>query len=392
MRTLTTARREAEEFARALEHPADPTSARYAELTRTVALLRTTPQPVPDPAFVRNLRERLLTAPDEALTPADPPRHRQVAPARPRPHRRRMATLAAGLTLVGGTAGIAAAAQGTLPGDSLYPVKRGLESIQLQLTTSSASRGRDLLAQASTRVAEAAALLKQSTDARSVALANEALAAATSSANDGAELLLADYTTSRRESDVTAVRSFASTQMHALAQITALATAVHPSASQLGDALAAIDQSARSACVSCSAAPPLNLPESIANASASNPLTTLVYAPTQRAGALEALARKAEAVARHQVGTPGNGPATLPATITPTTPPTTGGGLPTVSTPDLKKPVKDILGGLAGTGDNVPGQVVNTVNGVVTGLTGAATGTVQSLVDGLSGNKGSTGK
>jgi hypothetical protein len=387
---LTTARREAEEFARALEHPADPTSRPYAELTRTVALLRATPQPTPDPAFVSDLRERLLAAADEATVPATTPPSHRAAPARP--HRRRLATLAAGLTLVGGTAGIAAAAQGTLPGDSLYPVKRGLESIQLQLTTSGASRGHDLLNQAATRVGEAATLLKQSTGARSVALATEALGAARTSANDGAELLLADYTTSRQESDVTAVRSFAADQMQALAQVTRLTTAVQPVASQLGDALAAIDQKARSVCVTCSAAPPLGLPESIVNVSAANPLTVLVYAPTQRAGALEALARKAEAIARSQVGTPENIPSTLPPATAPTTTPADN-GLPAAPTPDLKKPVKDLLGGLAGSGGEVvPGQVVNTVNGAVTGLTGAATTTVQSLVNGLGGSKDSTSK
>lgn len=389
MRTLSTARREAEEFARALEHPADPTSRPYAELTRTVARLRATPQPAPDPAFVSDLRERLLTAADEAIVPGTPPRSHRSAPVRP--HRRRLATLAAGLTLVGGTAGIAAAAQGTLPGDSLYPVKRGIESIQLQLTTSSVSRGHDLLSQAATRVDEATRLLRQSTGARNVALATDALGAATANANDGAELLLADYATSRQESDVTAVRSFAANQMHALAQVTALSASVQPVASQLGDALAAIDQKARSVCVTCSAAPPLGLPESIINASAANPLTALVYAPTQRAGALEALARKAEAIARSQVGAPENTPSTLPPATTPTTTPADN-GLPAAPASDLKKPVKDLLGGLAGPSDDVPGQVENTVNGVVTGLTGAATTTVDSLVNGLGGSKDSTSK
>ena len=52
--------------------------------------------------------------------------------------------------LLGGSAGMAAAAQNALPGEALYPVKRGIESAQLQLV-SGPDRGRAQLANAADR-------------------------------------------------------------------------------------------------------------------------------------------------------------------------------------------------------------------------------------------------
>jgi len=369
----STARREAEEFARALDDPTAASSAKYAELTGAVALLRAQPQPLPRPEFVSDLRSRLMAAADEAIVPAaaTPAPVRTVSPMRP--HRRRIATLAAALTIVGGTAGVAAASQGTLPGDALYPVKRGLENIQLHLATNDSARGHDLLEQASTRMQEARELLTASTSVRNVGLAKQALDSATSSANDGAGLLLNDFQSSRSTSDVTAVRTFAAGQMKALGQIATLTTAVHPVASQLGDALAAIDQKARSLCLTClGGSPALNLPSSISSLP-SLALQLFVGRPTQNAGALEGLAQKAEKTAKNNPGL--------------TTPPTSGPSLPTLPTPsgsgspvpNVTDPVTGIIHGLTGKDTNLPGAVVDTVNGVVKGLGG----TVSEITNGL---------
>jgi len=383
MISLSKARREADEFARALDDPGYAGGAPYAELLGTVALLRAEHQPTPRPEFVSDLRERLMAAADEAIVPSTastPARVQTVAPMHP--HRRRLATLAAGLTIVGGTAGVAAAAQGTLPGDSLYPVKRGLETLQLHLATSDSARGRDLLDQASTRLSEAKALLSDSTDSRSVSLASEALDAATSSANDGAKLLFDNYASSRSTSDVTTVRSFAANQMDTVDQIAKLTPAVTPVVSQLGDALAAIDQKARSLCLTClDGSPAVSLPESILNIP-SDALQLLVAQPTQRAGALESLAKKAQKVAN-----------TLPPPALPTATPPSGpansatpSSSPSPSAGATRQPaIGDLITGLAGTSDGLPGQLADTVNGVVNGLGGTVTGITNGLGQALGG-------
>ncbi len=379
MISLSKARREADEFASALDDPESVEATAYAGLLDTVALLRAEHQPVPRAEFVSDLRSRLMAAADHAIAPVEsaPAPIRTVAPMRP--HRRRLATLAAGLTIVGGTAGVAAAAQGTLPGDSLYPVKRGLESLQLHLATSDTARGRDLLGQASTRLKEAKALLSQSTDARSVSLASQALDSATASANDGAGLLLDNYATSRSTSDVTAVRSFAANQMDAVGQIAKLAPAVNSVASQLGDALAAIDQKARSLCVTClDGSPALSLPASILSIP-SDALKLLVASPTQRAGALENLAAKAEQTARNNPGL------IKPPAVGPTTPAAPGPSGSADPLPVGKDPVTGIIGGLTGSKNNLPGVLVSTVTTVVDGLEQTVGGVTNGLGQTLGG-------
>ena len=78
--------------------------------------------------------------------PAAP--QRLAMPATTRPRDRRVATLLGGAALVGATATMAVAAQTSLPGESLYGVKRGIESAQVRLAGDDAARGRTLLAQA----------------------------------------------------------------------------------------------------------------------------------------------------------------------------------------------------------------------------------------------------
>ena len=84
----------------------------------------------PRPEFATELRQRLMS---EAATSLQKD-NILALPVRKKSSRdRRIALVASSLVLVGGTAGMAAAAQNALPGEALYPIKRGLEKVQTEL-------------------------------------------------------------------------------------------------------------------------------------------------------------------------------------------------------------------------------------------------------------------
>ena len=127
MTPLFPAQRAAEEFDKALGGTATEAVAdRYAELLDTVEVLRAQPEVLPRAEFVDDLRARLMTAAETELVAAPDRRTTRAAGAPPAPAAG-SAPLAASLVIVGGTAGMAAAASGALPGEPLYPVKRGIE-------------------------------------------------------------------------------------------------------------------------------------------------------------------------------------------------------------------------------------------------------------------------
>src|SRR6478735_5806570 len=126
----------------------------YAELLEVVAGLRAVPPATPRPEFVASLRERLMVEADTALVRQPPASSRLAMPASSRTRQRRLGALLGGVALVGSAATMAVAAQTALPGESLYGVKRGIESAQVRLAPDDADRGRTLLAQAGTRLTE----------------------------------------------------------------------------------------------------------------------------------------------------------------------------------------------------------------------------------------------
>ena len=75
------------------------------------------------------------------------------------PRERRLVAAASVVVLFGGTASMAAAAQQALPGEALYPIKRGLEQAEAGLSVSTAGKGQDLLRQANDRLGEVEDLL-----------------------------------------------------------------------------------------------------------------------------------------------------------------------------------------------------------------------------------------
>src|SRR4029078_12996002 len=93
--------------------------------------------------------------------------------------------------LMGGTAGMASAAQESLPGQALYPVKRGLEKAAVPLSGSPVDRGRELLSQASGRLDEVQGLMDKGPSERvqipgTIETFNQ-------QASEGADLLISSY-------------------------------------------------------------------------------------------------------------------------------------------------------------------------------------------------------
>ncbi|MBF8190735.1 hypothetical protein ITP53_34505 [Nonomuraea sp. K274] len=122
----------------------------------------------PEPAFRARLRAELLSGgldPDPGLDPAEEP----ARPARHthrRPTRRRRPLLSQ-LATFGLAAGMMAGAFATyqsVPGDSLYPLKRAAETTLVRLSTDDAERGRRELASAESRAEEVASLLGSAND------------------------------------------------------------------------------------------------------------------------------------------------------------------------------------------------------------------------------------
>lgn len=198
----------------------DASLPRYAGLLEVVGALRAIPAPVADPAFVATLRDRLLAEAEAVLVAAAAERdvtdaRLRLRPSRPpaRRRRHRLAAAVSGVALVGASATMAVAAQSTLPGDALYPVKRGLENAHAQLTFDRGDRGRLVLGDASTRLDEAQELSQEHADSTRV---DDALTAFTQQAISGSDLLVADYDATGDRTSITAVRTFTASSMDRL--------------------------------------------------------------------------------------------------------------------------------------------------------------------------------
>ena len=265
MTPLFRSRQRAEDFA-ALVDGASPlveaTSPATGRLVGVAQLLRdhgaADERAVPRDAFAADLRERLMA---EAATVLTPQNAGLALPVRARGKReRRLVAVASAAVLIGGTAGMATAAQDSLPGEALYPVKRGIEKAELGLSMSSAGRGHDLLEQASDRLDEAQGLVDQGS-ATGTPRVPDTVAAFTTSARNGSDMLLASYAESRDPKTVATVREFTAA---ALAQVSALSQSApaeaQPGLRDAAIALRDIDAQATRLCDTCSDLPTLRVP------------------------------------------------------------------------------------------------------------------------------------
>lgn len=340
MTPLSPARRDAEAFADALDGVRGDGAERYSDLLTCVDVLRAQDIPAPRADFVADLRMRLMDAADTILVPTErlAPVVPLRAPAAAR-RQRRISIAAAAFVVIGGTAGVAAASENSLPGDPLYPIKRGIESAQISFSSSDAGKGQDLLRIAGTRLDEVGGLLAANSNSDQI---NSTLAAFRSSAADGAGLLFVDYQHNGDSADISGLRATLGSQ---LAKLDSLSSEAPPSTksgfeaarSELGN----LDQQASVLCGDCGAG---GISDNMST-SPSPSLAALLNAPSatgQASGQVQRgtdLANKAGHVAQTLPTTPVD--PTAPS-VSPSTPPI---GVP-ISVPPGPGGIKNPLGGL----------------------------------------------
>jgi hypothetical protein len=414
MTPLFPAQRAAEEFERVLSGTADDAvTTRYAELLTAVEQLRTMPEVTPRAEFVGNLRSRLMTAAETELVRV-PATTLRAVPALPeertKRRNRRLGTIAASLVVVGGTAGMAAAASGALPGETLYPIKRGIEQVTTAAHFGDASQGKALLGQAATRLDEVRALQAEgNADPDTIAQTMDAFRSA---ADSGSKKLFSSYEADGNQGDITSVRHFTAAQMADVAAMTASAdTATNDLLLDAADTLSDIDAQARGLCGACQPTSPLAPPAALSAGAGAASVANLIASPVSQvkteaaniAAAREARIRALQAVAQHQAdtlpklpigtnpdgtpnyslpGTPGAADNPFTHTITPD-----GKLLPTVSAVTSGAAVKDLVTGVTSTVSTVTGgatdPITKPVDDTVKKVGDAVGDTLGKATDGL---------
>lgn len=376
--------RAAEEFDRVLDGTAPRAVAdRYADLLGTVETLRSQPAVAPRPEFAAELRSRLMTAAETDLVAA-PSVVRRLPVASTRTSRsRHLGTVAASLVIVGGTAGMAAAASGSLPGEALYPVKRGIEQVTAAVHIGDASKGAALLGHAETRLEEARELQAAGADPGLVAQTIDDFRA---EATDGADHLFAAYASGGRDSDITQVRSFTATHISDIARMSA--SGDQGTADVLVDAadtLADIDQQARDLCATCGSSSSLEVPTALSSGAGAASLDTLLARPVSQAQRDIVDTRRAVAAAQQARldriaelrGLAETTAGTIPRIDT--TPGTSGVGS-TVGAPSV--PMTSTLTPSGGLVQTVTVTGGSAVSGLVKGVTGTVSSTTGSITQG----------
>lgn len=263
MKPVLPARRRAEEFQSLVERSSttagrdatSPAPAELAELADLVTALREVPPPAARPEFVADLRERLMAQAETVLvpTPAEERRAATTAPARRSPRERRIAAAVGGFAIVSASASMAVAAQTSLPGDTLYPLKRAIEDARTGLQGDADDRGTALLDNASGRLDEVTELTRDDgSDAQTI---SETLADFSQQATEASSLLIADYEDTGSEASLEDLRTFTTSSMTELDDLQAVVPDdARASLIEAVQVVRDIDQRARDICPACTEA------------------------------------------------------------------------------------------------------------------------------------------
>ncbi|MGN6332473.1 MAG: DUF5667 domain-containing protein [Motilibacteraceae bacterium] len=378
-------RREADAFAALLEEGPRGSAGRAGgpelrELS-TLAIALVPTQVAPSPQFRAALRERLLA--ETVPAPTVESRGRAgTADVRRRPvrrgRRRLVAGTAAGLLAVG--VGGAWASTGALPGDPLYPVKRGLEQVQLDLATSDAGRGQRHLAQADHRLAEIEALLagERADDPATAGQVVDGLTELRAADAAGGRLLLADFDRTGDPDDLRVLQQALVDQRERLRDLEPRLPATSGPAydallRQLGDTTSGLLQRLDRCAAACQGQA-ADLSQTLSKGLAASGLLTVGPDGTLRpAGAAGPAGTTSGTSAA--AGAPLAGPAALPV---PTALPTLGSG--------GAAPLPSPTSSGSGSGGGGVGAIGGTVGGTVSGVTGAVGGALDRTVGGTLGS------
>ncbi|MET1038121.1 MAG: DUF5667 domain-containing protein [Aeromicrobium sp.] len=337
---------DAQSFEAALRGGA-PRDANVAELVRLAEDICAAAVVEPSPAFRDSLRTQLMAEAATVLVPVAPAAHR-VVPAAKKPVRRRLAALTAAAVAAAGVVGLVASSASAVPGEMLYPVKRSVESVEMQLHRSDASRGAFQLTRASERLAEARQL---SADGESSTLIADTLDDFSDSAADGSTKLFAEFDDSGEEKAIRTVNDFAAASSLDLTALSSqLPDDVTASFEAAKNAVTDLASEASSLCGGCTPADVGALVTAVTGpardtATPTNdvpPSTPSQRPSTPRATAASPAPAPAPTPAK-PTSTPR--PASTPAPTTPTLAPTPP---PATKTPSLTDVTDPLVGGLLG--------------------------------------------
>lgn len=231
-----------------------PRTAQIAELVRMAENICEAAVVEPSSAFRGTLRTLLMTEAETALVPVIKTARPVTLTPAPRTHavRRRIAGLTAAVLASVGVVGLVSSSASAVPGEMLYPVKRGVESVELAMHRDDASRGSFQLAQSSERLAEARELA-DNPSASSAALVAPTLDDFTSQANSGSTALFRDFSDNRDQTSIRQVNDFAAS---ATAQLSALSGLLPDSAdssfNSAMQAISALTTRSSALCPTCS--------------------------------------------------------------------------------------------------------------------------------------------
>jgi Domain of unknown function (DUF5667) len=263
MTALFSERRRADELAAVIDDPQRDVDHELRALAGVVSSLRVAgaghPDATPRADFARELRVRLMAEAGDVLAPGAP---LLLTPRTGAGRERRLVAAASVVVVLGGSAGMAAASQGALPGDVLYPVKRGIERAEAGLSVSPAGKGRDLIHQAGSRLIEVRGLLADDR-VDSTPRVPGALEDFIAQAEQGSDLLMSAFQETRDPAAIEDVRGFTADSIGMLQELSEQAPeSARPGLAQAALVLRDIDARAAGLCSTCAAGlPTLRMPD-----------------------------------------------------------------------------------------------------------------------------------
>lgn len=351
-------------------------SEQFADLLTLVGALREVAPVEPRADFAASLREQLMAAAPAAMATAarDHAVPHQAAPRRR--HERRVSIAIGAFAIVGATTASAIASSSALPGDTLYPIKRAIETIQTEVTIGDQAKGATVLSQAGDRLSEVQKLQARGADSADL---KEALDAYASQATQASQLLLDAYRQQGDTASITQLQAFTDEGMRTLSGLVGvLPPNLDGALANATQTLLDIVHQASQACPSCNLGV-LEIPGPLVN------LVNGTVANVQAAGTPAAPSAH-PTLPRGLITQADPAPAAGSQSTEAGSKPTDKATKPTVKVPG----VGGVKLGQANPLPSLPTSMPTSLGGAVTGLTNPLSGTVSGLSSSIPGPLGQT--